>query len=99
LHKESTKIVKKCSFIPKKWKLLVLIFACLAVIKDIPEIYRTLIIGFLNIVNKYIFSLDELYLFVKNNLLFIYKDSEFWIQVIFIFLIFLYYFIFIIKNK
>jgi hypothetical protein len=71
----------------------------LAVIKDIPEIYRTLIIGFLNIVNKYIFSLDELYLFVKNNLLFIYKDSEFWIQVIFIFLIFLYYFIFIIKNK
>ncbi len=71
----------------------------MAVIKDIPEIYRTLIIGFLNIVNKYIFSLDELYLFVKNNLLFIYKDSEFWIQVIFIFLIFLYYFIFIIKNK
>jgi hypothetical protein len=71
----------------------------LAVIKDIPEIYRTLIIGLLNIVNKYIFSLDELYLFVKNNLLFIYKDSEFWIQVIFIFLIFLYYFIFIIKNK
>ncbi len=57
----------------------------MAVIKDIPEIYRTLIIGFLNIVNKYIFSLDELYLFVKNNLLFIYKDSEFWIQVIFIF--------------
>lgn len=71
----------------------------MAVIKDIPEIYRTLIIGLLNIVNKYIFSLDELYLFVKNNLLFIYKDSEFWIQVIFIFLIFLYYFIFIIKNK